>query len=187
MAEWEITMSKDRARISILSELMAFPTINQKDWLSTFEGKVVTGDLVSLNSAPASKWYLSWVREINPNNGCPKYLLESVDDGDLCWWGNVRLNIYSRERVRERPTWQWSDRQFKLYDQWLRVGKRNDAYIVLPCLPEFKDETVTLDCRIRFGLSDFSMPKTFPDWKKLKVREMDAYYKECKNRYNGNH
>jgi hypothetical protein len=180
-------MSRDRARISILSELLSFPTVNQKDWhsFSFSNTDICEGDLVSLYSAPASKWYVSWVREVDENNGWPRYLLESIDDGSLCWWVNVGINVYSRERVRERPAWQWDDKQFAFNDRWNKVAKRNDAYIVLPMPPVFRDDgSVTLDVRIRFGMVDFSCPETFSNWKKLTMKQMDAYYKKCENEYN---
>jgi len=177
-------MSKSHARILILSELLSFPTINQKDWDSGLFNEAKTGDLVSLSAAPSTKWYLSWVREVDKDNGDPRYLLESIDDGELCWWSNVSLNIYSRERVKDRPMWQWDDKQSDFFKRWLKVGKRNDAYIVLPDLPVFgENNKVTLNVRIRFKLSAFSNPKTFDNWKKLTMREMGYYYQESEKAY----
>lgn len=66
-----------RARLQILNKLLSFPTIAAKDWSSTYGAKkVMAGDLVSLNCAQPTKWYLSWVIEVDPNDGWPKYLLE---------------------------------------------------------------------------------------------------------------
>lgn len=175
-------MSRDRARLSILSEIMGFPTINQKDWNTNGETQV--GDLISLCSAPASKWYVSWVREIEKKNGWERYLLESIDDGDLCWWSNVGINIYSRERVNERPTWRWEDSQFAFDDRWRKICQRNDAYIVLPCLPKFNDDgSVELNTRIRYGFDKYHNPKIFTNWKKLLMKDMGAYYQECVKGY----
>lgn len=172
-------MSKYRAKIAILSELMSFPTINQKDW-DSWDLKPEVGDLVSLSSAPASKWYLGWVVEIRGLDDYPEYLLESIEDGSLCWWGNVGLNIYDRKRVSERVTWRWDDKQFAFNGRWLKVGRRNDAYIVLPCWAKFSDDgSVELNVRIRFGMNEFSYPRTFPNWKKTLMKDMDSYYKEC--------
>jgi hypothetical protein len=168
--------------------MMAFPTINQKDWdTSGFDKDVKVGDLVSLCSAPASKWYVSWVREIETENGWTRYLLESIDDGTLCWWSNVGLNIYSRERVKERPTWQWDDKQFAFNDRWHKVGKRNNAHIVLPCQSKFNDDgSVELDVRIRYGWDEYHNPRIFPNWQKLLMKDMDIYYKECVQGYEKN-
>jgi len=180
-------MEKTRAKISILSELLSFPTIREKDWTANFMGKhdVLKGDLISLNSAPDSKWYVSWVHEIKTKNGFKNYLLESIEDGSMCWWTNIGINVYSRKKVSERPTWRWSDKQFTLYDRWLKVCKRNDAYIVLPKVPIFnKDNSVTLDVRIRFGWSEFQNPENFLNWKKLTMKEMSAYYLSSVEKHN---
>jgi len=140
--------------------------------------KFQVGDLVSLQSAPVSKWYLSWLKEIDPNDGWPKYLLESIEDGALCWWGNVGLSYYDRERI-DNPIWHWDDAQYAFDDRWRKVCRRNNAYIVLPIIPDFHgDGSVTLDVRIRFGLSDFHNPKTFKNWKRVTMKMMDEYYKE---------
>lgn len=183
----EKTDTRNRARLSILSELMSFPTINQKDWISNNLGRddIQIGDLVSLCSAPDSKWYVSWLRELDENNGWPRYLLESIDDGELCWWENVSLNVYSRKRVSERPTWKWDDKQFAFYGRWRKVCGRNGAYSVLPCLPEFGDDgSVELDIRIRWDHEGYHNPRKFPSWKKLHMEVMDAYYKKCVKCYN---
>lgn len=178
-------MSKDRARLSILSSLLAFPTINQKDWQGGLFSEARVGDLVSLCSAPVSKWYLSWVKEVGGTKGYPKYLLESIDDGELCWWENVGLNVYSRERVAERPTWRWDDKQFAFNSRWCKACKRNGAYMILPCLPVFnEDGSVMLDVRIRHGFNKFSDPQTFPNWKKLTIKEMEVFYLGCCAKYN---
>lgn len=176
-------MGRNRARLLILSELFAFPTISNRHWKSDLmEDKPQIGDLVSLTSAPPSKWYLSWFREYDPNNGWPKYLLESIEDGELCWWENVGLNFYDRERVRKN--WQWDDKQFEFNDRWRKVCRRNDAYLILPCQPEFNtDGSVLLDVRIRFQFSPYRNPRTFPDWKKVTMKQMDAYYKESVREY----
>lgn len=177
-------MSKDRARLIILNDLLAFPTINQKDWRAVFlsSDSVAVGDLVSINAAPVTKWYLSWVREIKEEHGLKRYLLESVEDGGLCWWSNIGMNVYTR--ANERPTWQWDDKQFAFNDRWRKVCKRNDAYIVIPCQPEFEENnSVGLNVRIRYALSDFSCPRIFPNWRKVTMKEMEAYYRECCEAY----
>lgn len=179
-------MAKNRAKILILSEILSFPTISGKNWRSDLSCRtdLQIGDLVSLSSAPPTKWFLSWLREVDPNNGWPKYLLESIEDGELCWWENVGLNIYSRERVTDRPSWKWDDKQFEFNDRWHKVCRNNDAYIVLPCQPVFHDDgSVLLDVRIRFQISDYRNPKTFPNWKKVTMKLMDSYYNESVKEY----
>ena len=171
--------TKNKSRIMILSELMSFPTIRSAHWKGGIDGQgVKPGDLVAISGASPSKWYLSWVVEIDPNDGWPNYLLESIEDGELGWWSNVSINYYDRSKVND--CWRWTDRQFALQERWWRVAfKKNDAYIVLPVWPVFDENGgVTLDVRIRHGLSDFHNKKTYPDWRKVTIAMMDAYYKE---------
>ena len=171
----------NRARISILSEMLSFPTVHGKDWTTdTFSSaRPVAGDLVSMSSAPDSKWYLSWVVEIKNMSGGSQYLLKSIEDGSLCWWSNVWINIYNRERVADRHSWKWNDAQFAFNDRWMKVARENDAYIVLPVYAVFNGDEVTLNVRVRFGWSDYHNPRTFPNWRKVTMKQMDEYYKEC--------
>lgn len=183
---WNKKQMRSKARISILSELMSFPTINQKDWLSELDDdNVKEGDLISLNAAPESKWYLSWVIDIeNQSTHGTKYLLESIDDGELCWWSNIGINIYSREKVNNRPRWKWTDDQFAFSSRWGKACGRQNAYIVLPCSPSFgKGDSVTLDVRVRHGLTEFSNKRTFDNFRKVKIKDMESYYLECVELY----
>lgn len=174
--------TKYRARIAILSDILSFPTIRNKDWTSDMfddRGKMKPGDLVAMNAAPPSKWYLSWLHEVNPNNGWPKYLLESIEDGELCWWENVGLSFYNRENIR--PSWKWTDAQFGLNDRWMRMCRE---FMVRPLPAVFnEDGSVTLNVRIRYSLDDYHNPTTFPDWKKLTMKKMASYYKDSVNEY----
>jgi hypothetical protein len=174
-------MGKNKARLSILSRLLSFPMLAQSQWQTHYsDGAARVGDLVSLSCAPTTKWYLSWVVEIKGEDGrFTEYLLESIEDGSLCWWSNVGINIYCRETVADNPAWKWTDKQYDLNARWHRVCKKHDAYIVLPCPPVFHDDgSVTLNVRIRYGLNDFSNKQTFPNWKKLTMQVMEEYYTE---------
>lgn len=183
MLEKDATKAKSRARIAILGEIMQFPSVNK--WVGCWmDNTPQVGDLVAMNCVANTKYYLSWVREIDPNDGWVKYLLESIDDGDLCWWSNVGISYYDREILASRPQWKWSDEQFIFSDRWNRVCRKNDAYIVLPCQAVFtEDGGVTLDVRIRFGLHEYHNPVTFPNWKKVTMKMMDEYYKKSSEDY----
>lgn len=180
--------SRSRSRVQILSRLLSSPQFDEKDWQSDlFDTKAEIGDLVSLTSAPPTKWYLSWVIDVEKHESrfSTKYLLESIEDGSLCWWENIGFNVYNRQKTKENITWKWDDKQFAFNDRWRKACNRNDAYIVLPKLPSFNEgNSVTLDVRIRFGLKDFSHPRTFDNWKKLTIKEMEKYYLECVEKYN---
>lgn len=175
-------MSKNRARLEILSGLLSFPTIIGKDW--HVSSNPCIGDLVSLGFARPSKWYLSWLRGYEEErDGWPEYLLESIEDGELCWWSNVRINIYNRDLVK--PSWQWDDEQFSFNDQWMEVYRENNSHFVLPRQPIFNfDDSVLMNVRIRFEPDGYQNPKTFPNWREVTVDDLDSYYKECCADYN---
>lgn len=177
---------KNRARLEILSWIMSFPTIGEKNWgYNCGCDEPIIGDLVALQSAPPSKWYLSWLRDIRIKRHDLEYLLESIDDGSLCWWQNVGLTVYDRKRVKDFPSWQWEDKQFDLNKRWGLTCKRQGCYEVLPKNLHFnKDGSVLFDVRIRWLPEVFSNPVTFPNWKKVTIKHMVAYYQECVEKYN---
>lgn len=172
--------SREKARIQILSRLFSYPTISNKDWESDLMGNnPQVGDLVSLSACGPNKWYLSWVvdyREIHA--GWPEYLLESIEDGALCWWSNVGYSIYSREKVAENPHWRWTDRQHQFNQRWLtHCKKAHDAYIVLPCTASFDERKVRLSLRIRFGFTKgFEHSASFEDFRKVTKAMMSEFY-----------
>jgi len=138
---------KNKARIRILSDVLSFPTLGNL-WTGEWQSqKAIVGDLVALQSAPPSKYYLSWLREIDENDGWPRYLLESIEDGSLAWWSNVGLSFYDRERSKS-VFWHWDDEQYAFNARWMRIFRR--AYMLVACIPKFEDKSVTLSIRIRW-------------------------------------
>ncbi|MFN4296939.1 MAG: hypothetical protein ACK4FB_08855 [Brevundimonas sp.] len=146
------------------------------------DAQVQVGDLVVLSSAPPSKWIIGWLvetRETNP--GWPEYLIESLEDGALCWWHNVGLSYLPRRLVALHPEWRWTDRQWAFKHRWWKVcyGEK-DAYIVRPLMPEFgAGFEVTLGTRTSHGWDDIRPTRSFPDWRKVTKAMMAAAYDEC--------
>ena len=147
---------------------------------SSSETPVQIGDLVLLSSAPATKWQLGWLVEMRERQpGWPEYLIESVEDGELCWWSNVGISFMHRRSLH--PSWRWTDRQWAFHDRWFRVCyKEKDAYIVRPLMPEFGDGfEVTLGTRTSHGFDDIRPVRSFPDWRKVTKAKMGACYDDC--------
>lgn len=139
------------------------------------------GSLVALQSAPPSKWYLSWLHEIADGGawGSKKYLLESIEDGELGWWENVRLLTYDQSVVAEHPEWRWTDAQHRFSQRWMRLCKEErDAYVTLPMPAVFDADGfgVTLRTRTRFGLDDYCPSRHFRDWRKVTKPTMLSLY-----------
>jgi hypothetical protein len=140
------------------------------------------GSLISLQSAPTTKYYLSWLRDMKPDESrfCTKFLLESIEDGSLCWWENVSLWALPKETTDKFISWRWTDRQFDFKKRWFNACyKKRDAYVTRPCFPVFNDDgSVILKLRRIFTADDIVLEKTFPSWKTMKVSEMLEFFDE---------
>jgi len=183
-------MKKERARIAILSHLAQFSFARQLGGLPycglddmrfhNAESNPVVGSLCVPKSAPASKWYLSWLVEYKPGDW-PVYALESIEDGEVCNWSNIGLIAYNAAQVASHPEWRWTDEQFAFKDRWNRACyKKRDAYIYLPTFPVFDKEGdgVTLGVRVRFGLDERIPTRHFDNWRKVRIADMLAFYDE---------
>jgi len=145
------------------------------------EGKAQAGDLVILSSAPATKWTIGWLHEPDEttNPGWPRYLIESLDDGELCWWQNVGLYLFPRDEIQ--PQWRWTDAQHAFADLWSEVCyKDRDAYVIRPVQPTFGDgHAVTLGTRTSHGFDDIRPTRTFADWRAITRDQMGECYDSC--------
>lgn len=181
--------AKNKARLQILGYLAQFSLQRRiggqvygglKD--CAFEGDTqdaIPGDLVALQSAPFGKWYLGWLisKEWPEGWAGEQYLIESIEDGELCNWSNVGLIHYNRETVRNHPEWRWTDAQFDFKERWWNVCyKDKDAYIYLPTMPVFDDKGVELGVRVRFGISQTVIREHFPNWRKVTKKMMAEFY-----------
>ncbi len=142
------------------------------------------GSLVKLENAPPSKFYLGWLREIKPGTGRfdEQFLIESVEDGALCWWSNVSLAWLPVELLDRFPEWQWTDGQFGLQKKWYNACfKTRGAWKWKPMQPEFKpDGSVILGIRphmwFRDETKDQRRYQTFDDWTKVTREQMLEFY-----------
>lgn len=136
------------------------------------------GDLVLVTAANTHKFRLSWFLDQRKlgMQGDFEYLLKSVQDGEECWWSNIGLCLFTREKLS--PTWRWDDEQFAFYDRWRKACMEQDAYIYLPKLPEFDGDMVTLRTRVRHSISDFSPGVWLVNWKNATVSSLASYYQE---------
>lgn len=169
-----LTMSFDEGKHNLPGRVKFTP--------ESTRGSVRPGDLVSLSSAPVSEWYLSWVVEFDYNGGNPRYLLDSIETGKLCWWHNVSVNYMDRKIVAENPQWRWSDRQWAFKNRWWKVCfKRCDAYLILPVFPTFGDDglSVTIGTRPRYSMGDHYPTRRFLDYRKVTMKMMEDFYNEC--------
>lgn len=184
---------KNRSRILILSHLAQFSLLRRfgdrvygglAEMAFSAEGESIPGDLVALQSAPPSKWYLGWLvsKQWLQGHADQTFTIESIEDGELCDWSNVGVIHYNRSTVAEHPSWRWSDEQHEFNDRWHKICRtERDAYIYLPTQADFRpdDSGVTLGVRVRFGLREERSLRSFSDWTTLTDSEMLAFYDEA--------
>jgi hypothetical protein len=136
------------------------------------------GSLVALSMARPTEWCFSWVIE---SYGGGNTLLESILTGRRARWTNVSYKVLNRQRVAENPEWRWTDAQHAFNKRWENVCyKKGGAYIHRPNSSEFGENyTVTLSVRTMFDGNGYRAAKTFSDYRKLKVADLLAYFKEA--------
>lgn len=192
MAKRKIVFQKHRARLEIINHIIGFSTStlygDNKHGHSAMSDycfrhvsdvyAVPVGSLIMLTSAPTSKWYLSWLVEVKKEHFGPNFLLESIEDGSLCWWSNVGIKMYPTETLEEHPNWRWTDKQFKLNNQWMRAARKN-SYVLVPNWLRFDGDKVTMSLRTRFSIDGFTSERTIQNSRKLLVRDMVAFVNEA--------
>lgn len=189
-----LTETRNRSRIEILNYIISMCTFKyftgskyfstgEKD--KSFHGSIFDkqdppiGSLCALGSAPNTKYYLGWLREIKPDASRygTEYLLESIEDGSLCWWSNIQIWYLPLETTDKFPEWQWIDKQYEFLDKIRRVERKVDSYMIRITYPEFsKEGGVKISARKKFG--DVFQEKNFPNWKKVLSRDIESFLKE---------
>lgn len=191
----------NKARTLILSDVLSFyitrdwgdrktPSINgftPADWSGGVQPQ--PGDLVILSSAPATKWTIGWLRAIDSNNGYTRYLIESLEDGEACWWSNVGLSLMPRDQIRER--YRWSDKQFAFNARWMRLFKTaNGAIRFNECAfttGVVAGNAVTIGIRGYWDFADENPPppitRQFDDYRKVTVAMLKSALAEMEADY----
>lgn len=188
------TDKKTKSRLQILSHIMQFSLSREINGHAygglndmRFRENLIPsiGSLVALSCAPASEWYLSWVRKVDFfSSGC-SYTLESIETGEVCEWTNVSIFEYDTSQTQKHPEWKWTDQQHAFEKRWKVVCFQDmGAYIMVPCMAEFNNNNaVSLGFRVTFGLDEWTYKKTFDDWRKVTKKVMKEFYIEAeKNR-----
>lgn len=184
--------TKTRARLLILNHIVQFSLarrygdhvtggLRDMAFVSGSSETSIPGDLVALQSAPSSKWYLGWLisKQWPEGHACEQYTIESIEDGELCNWSNVGLIFYDRSQIQNHPEWRWTDQQHEFNSRWFRVCKdERDAYIYLPVQAEFDQEGsgVLLRTRTRFAMDDTVPERYFDNWRKVTKAMMLEFY-----------
>lgn len=183
-------VTKSRSRLLVLNNLVAFSLGHREStghcWnLHGHAFKPVrqptVGRLVALQSAPIpNEWYLSWMVEHDPGEPgkrSERWLLESVETGKLCWWGNVGFYEYESETP---ACWRWTDRQHAFNHRWMRMDRLKDGYLHRPVPVIFGDGwTATIGTRVRFGYWGALPTFVVLDWRKTTTADLQRLHADC--------
>lgn len=165
---------KSIAKTLILSRILGYPSISSNMWESNFhpETTPILGDIISINSAPFNKFYLSLVLDFRTNeDGYPEYLLESYETGETCWWSNIGINVLKRDLVKEHPEWKWTDEQAEFFDRIDKLAIKTQVLLIK--YPIFnKDKSVIIEITDKFREPLIS--KIFDNWEIIKDEEVDT-------------
>jgi hypothetical protein len=175
----------ERGRIQILSRIIQTSTVKLygSDPRALSDGPILKGfidakpepgDLVRIEYARPTKWYLSWFVE---HIGSEDYLLESIEDRAQCKWSNCCLSVYDRKIVQDNPQFKYSDRQFAFWDRWQKPDGRKEPYAVMPVMPHFEGQRVRLATRSRFNRDARALQEMwFENWEKVTKNQMREFY-----------
>jgi hypothetical protein len=189
-------ITKNRARIEILNYVLQFSTKHYSGdkkegcdhiWTNITNAftdgrfsdfKPAIGTLVIPTFCSFTKWYLSWVVDYKNEGHGDNWLLESIEDSSLCWWSNIQLYSFPKEKSDEQPQWRWSDDQWAFWDKWVKACKKRNTYITLPMRPIFTDDDggVILKTRTRFAINDNNPEIKFNNWRKVTQKQMLEFY-----------
>jgi hypothetical protein len=179
--------TKHRARQSIMFYVLAFCT--EKPYArrdcSWINGEHAVGDLVLLRCVRGwTKWNIGWLRGIVPHrSGWHKYVIESLEDGELCNWENVSFEYMRREIVADNPEWQWNDDQFSFWDRF-RITCREECWSPAPMQPKFNGLSVELSMRERYE-EKVSEPELFKDYREITTEMIVEFINRTKEKLNG--
>ena len=176
-----------RAKINMLNELFAFPTIYAEFWNPPYKNlKVQSGDLVTPMTRVAGKFYLAWVLDIGTADICTgnKYLLQSIDNGKSAWWEDIAFNIFDRVELKKHPWWKWTDEQFEFKDKWMDYGKKHGNPLN-PSTPKFNDYEVVMQMWDELAFDDELYNLRFDDYREVDFDDYIEYCHGCyENKYN---
>jgi len=134
------------------------------------------GSLVHLFGVMNSgKYYLSWVVEKREE----QVLLESIEDGERCWWSNVGYYHLPMELINKNPEWKWNDKQFAFRDRCYRACRKVDEYMKVCMRPEFLEDNKVI-IKVRKKFEQEIITKEFDNWKNLKSKEITEFFKSVK-------
>jgi len=144
------------------------------------------GSLVTIGSAPVSKFYLGWLKEINQSDSRydTKFLIESIEDHSLCRWENISIWHLPLETSNKYPSWKWNDKQHAFRNKWFdTLKKKRDPYLIRPLNPIFHENgSITLSFR-KMWENDPIASILVPNISKIRVSDILTFYDQTLKEY----
>lgn len=147
-----------------------------------FLGKMAQpGDLILLSGTQQKTWSLCWLHRISTDQPENRYLCESIETGEACWWSNVGIEYLDRDVVSRHPQWKWTDRQFAFSERWRDVcGETANPRELKPLAPVFgSGHAVSLALQSAEGWREEKQEREFPDYRKVTKTDMRAFFMHC--------
>jgi hypothetical protein len=138
------------------------------------------GDLLLLTGHRDPKWRMAWLNQVKSSHRGTEYLVQSTcGEGEVTWIDNIDIAFFHRPTLKLHPEWRWTNEQHQLADQWMECVMANrDTRLIAPMMPVFFGDSVRLNARGRFGISDFKPSKTISDFRELTQHSLLSIYDE---------
>lgn len=142
------------------------------------------GDLVLLSGHKQPKWRMGWFIKSKGH----EYLVQSVmGEGEQTWMTNISVAYFHRPTLQTHPEWRWTNEQHQFADAWMTLVSGNrDTQMLVPMMPVFLGDSVTLKARARFGIEEHKQFKpsiTISDFRQLGEHELLHCYDELCQSY----
>jgi hypothetical protein len=144
------------------------------------KGTPQVGDLVLLDAMRDVEYRLCWLKDIqlDQEHGFHKYLCESLQTGQQCWWSSIGIKFLHRHTLNQHPEWRWTNEQHDFQSRWFQACANQGAYVYRPLMPDFlEDGMVIIGTRTMFSqAADYRARHYLANWQDTTVEQLEVIY-----------